>query len=202
MENLTPNNSPTFETVWAALQENAKHQKETERFLKEQFAETDRLQRKTEKNLDRLEKMIERDRELIGGISASNGEFCEEYFVNCFKDNPTFLGEKFDRVLDNLKPDPMVVNDQYDLVLRNGKTIVLIEMKYKAKVSDVRSMFLKLKSYRANYPMFKHYKIYLCLASFRFRDYVKSCAAKEGIVLIQQRGEKIEIVSENVRFWE
>ena len=202
MKNQQETITPTFETVWTALQENAKQQKETERFLKEQFAETDRLQRKTEKNLDRLEKMIERDRELIGGISASNGEFCEEYFVNSFKAKPTFLGEKFDRVLDNLKPDPMVVNDQYDLVLRNGKTIVLIEMKYKAKTSDVKSMFLKLKSYRANYPMFNNYRIYLCLASFSFRDYVKSCAAKEGIVLIQQRGEKIEIVSENVRYWE
>ena len=202
MENLTPNNAPTFETVWALMQENAKQQSKNERILTKQFAEIRQLYKETDKKFDRLEKMIERDRELIGGISASNGEFCEEYFVNCFKANPTFLGERFDRVLDNLKPDPMVVNDQYDLVMRNGKTIVLIEMKYKAKVSDVKGMFLKLKSYRANYPMFNNYKIYLCLASFRFRDYVKSCAANEGIVLIQQRGEKIEIVSENVRYWD
>jgi len=217
MENLTPTNAPTFESVWALMQENARQQKENERIFNKQLAKNERLFREqvaennrflkdqaaeNEKQLKELKMQIQENAKHIGGISASNGEFCEEYFVNTFKINPTFLGEKFDRVLDNLKPDPMVVNDQYDLVLRNGKTIVLIEMKYKAKVSDVRSMFLKLKSYRANYPMFNNYKIYLCLASFSFRDYVKSCAAKEGVVLIQQRGEKIEIVSEKVRYWE
>jgi hypothetical protein len=49
--------------------------------------------------------------------------------------------------------------------------------------------------------MYENYKIYLCLASFRFRDYVKARAAEEGIVLLQQRGEKIEVVSENLRFF-
>jgi len=49
--------------------------------------------------------------------------------------------------------------------------------------------------------MFKDYKTYLCLASFRFPDIVRERAAEEGIVLIQQRGDKIEIVSENIRTW-
>ncbi|MDR2971776.1 MAG: hypothetical protein LBU83_07620, partial [Bacteroidales bacterium] len=136
-----------------------------------------------------------------GGISRSNGEFCEEYFVNSYKENPVFMGEKFDRVLENLYPDPAVIYDEYDLVLRNGSTIVLIEMKYKAGTDDVGKMFSKLHSYRANYPMFDGYKIYLCLASFRFPARVKERAAKEGIVLIQQRGDKIEIISENIRTW-
>jgi len=190
------------ETSWteikALVKENAQSIKETRK-------EFDRLMKESSKEFDKrikeTERLIKENAKQIGGITASNGEFCEEYFVNCFKENPTFLGEKFDRVVDNLKPEPMIVNDQYDLVLRNGKTIVLIEMKYKAKVSDVKGMFLKLKSYRANYPMFNEYKVYLCLASFSFRDYIKLRATKEGIVLVQQRGEKIEVVSENVRAW-
>jgi hypothetical protein len=51
----------------------------------------------------------------------------KEYFINSFKENPTFLGEKFDRVMPNLYPDPMVMNDEYDLVLRNGTTTALSE---------------------------------------------------------------------------
>jgi len=168
--------------------------------IRAMIKEIAKSQKETEKRFQETERMIKENAKLINGISASNGEFCEEYFVNCFKENPTFLGEKFDYVLDNLKPFPAVVNDQYDLVLHNGSVVVLIEMKYKAKVSDVKKMFLKLKSYRANYPMFNDYKVYLCLASFRFRDYVKIRAAEEGIVLVQQRGEKIEVVSEKVRY--
>jgi hypothetical protein len=75
-------------------------------------------------------------------------------------------------------------------------------MKYKAGTDDVGKMFKKLESYRANYPMFKNYKIYLCLASFRFPAIVRKRAAKEGVVLIQQRGEIIEVISEHVKYWE
>ena len=78
---------------------------------------------------------------------------------------------------------------------------MLIEMKYKAKVDDVGRMFHKLKTYRANYPMFKDYKTYLCLASFSFSDRVRVRAAEKGIVLIQQQGDVIEVISENLRTW-
>jgi len=189
--------------------------KETERIVKEtslQMKETDRQVKETSKSLReterildvkfaRAEKMIENTNKQIGGISRSNGEFCEEYFINSFKENPTFMGEKYDRVIDYLKPDPVVINDEYDLVLRNGSTVVLIEMKYKANIEDVGKMFSKLHSYRANYPMFKDYKAYLALASFRFPAKVRKRADEEGIVLIEQRGDKIEVISEKVKAW-
>jgi hypothetical protein len=202
MNNLTPNSAPTFESVWAALQENAEQQKKNERILTKKFAETRQLFKETDKKFDRLERMIDKDREQIGGISRSNGEFCEEYFINSFKEKPIFMGEKYDRVIPHLRPDPVAIEDEYDLVLRNGKSVVLIEMKYKAGTDDVGKMFKKLESYRANYQMFKNYKVYLCLASFSFPDIVRECAAKEGIILIQQRGEIIEVISENVKCWE
>ena len=207
MNTVTQNSAPTFESVWAALMENREQMKENDRKreehdrqLKEAREERDRLY---EERMKRLDERIDKTNEQIGGISRSNGEFCEEYFVNAYKENPVFMGEKFDRVLDNVKPDPelAVINDQYDLILRNGKTLVLIEMKYKAKVDDVGRMFRKLKSYRANYPMFKDYKTYLCLASFSFSSAVRARAAEKGIVLIQQRGEIIEVISENIRTW-
>jgi flagellar biosynthesis GTPase FlhF len=179
-----------------------KKQKKEER----EQEEIERKKRKEEhlafmKRMDRLDAIADKNLEQIGGISKSNGEFCEEYFINCFKENPTLFGEKFDRVIENYKPDPMVINDEYDLILRNGSTIAIIEMKYKAKKDDVGKMFLKLNSYRANHPIFNDYKIYLCLASFRFSKYVREKAAEKGIVLIQQRGEKIEVISENLRTW-
>jgi len=205
MNNLTPNTPLTYESLMASIYENdrilSERFAETDRLLSEKFAETRQLFAATDKKFDRLEKMIDKDRELIGGISRSNGEFCEEYFINSFKEKPIFMGEKYDRVIPYLRPDPVVIEDEYDLVLRNGNSVVLIEMKYKAGTDDVGKMFKKLESYRANYQMFKNYKVYLCLASFRFPDIVRECAAKEGVILIQQRGEIIEVISENVKCW-
>jgi chemotaxis protein histidine kinase CheA len=163
------------------------------------------------KRMDRLDYLFAQNREQIGGISRSNGEFCEEYFVNCFKENPTLLGEKYDRILtyfstdpkNRLIPgsDPIAIVDEYDLIMQNCTSIALIEMKYKAGTDDVGKMFSKLHSFRTNFPSLKDYKIYLCLASFRFPKMVRDRAAKEGIVLIEQRGDKIEVISENTKTW-
>jgi len=202
----------TYEGLMASIYESNRYLTEkfaeTDRILSEKQAETDRLiketgqqMKETDQRIARLEKSIDRTNRQIGGITNSNGEFCEEYFINAYKENPVFMGERFDRVLPNLRPDPVVINDEYDLVLRNGKTVVLIEMKYKANVDDVGRMFRKLETYRANYPMFKEYKVYLCLASFRFSDIVRARAEEEGVVLIQQRGEVIEVISENLKTW-
>jgi hypothetical protein len=49
--------------------------------------------------------------------------------------------------------------------------------------------------------MFKDYKIYSCLASFRFPAKVRERAAKEGVILIQQRGDKIEVIGESIKTW-
>jgi len=188
------------------MKETDQRMKETDSMIKElskKFARTEKMIENTSRELDvkftRTEKMIENTNRQIGGISRSNGEFCEEYFINSFKENPTFMGEKYERVIDYLKPDPVVINDEYDLVLRNGSSVVIIEMKYKASTEDVGKMFSKLHSYRANYPMFKDYKAYLALASFRFPAKVRKRANEEGIVLIEQRGDKIEVISENVK---
>jgi len=175
---------------------------ETDRRFKEtarQMKETDRI---INEKFDRLDKLFAQTREQIGGISRSNGEFCEEYFINCFKEDPTFMGEKYDQILEYVRPYPKaVIDDEYDLILHNGNSVVLIEMKYKARLNDVGKMFSKLESYRANYPMNKNYKIYLCLASFRFSKNIREKADEEGVVLIQQKGDKNEVISKNIRTW-
>ena len=216
-ENLTWDDIKEMYAEIAEMQKETNLQmKETDRRFKEtdkKFAETDRKIaetnrsfKKTERmmveNSERTEKKLDKCRELIGGISRSNGEFCEEYFINSFKENHTFMGEKYDYVIEYLRPYPnTVIADEYDLVLHNGTTVVIIEMKYKASIEDVGKMFSKLHPYRANYPMNKDYKVYLALASFRFPVKVRKRADEEGVVLIEQRGEKIEVISKNVKAW-
>jgi hypothetical protein len=69
------------------------------------------------------------------------------------------------------------------------------------KIATKIKLFLITNSYRANFPVFKDYKVYLCLASFRFPKEVREIAEKEGIILIQQRGDRIEVISENIKSW-
>ena len=47
----------------------------------------------------------------------------------------------------------------------------------------------------------KNYKIYLCLASFRFSKIIREKADEKGIVLIQQKGDKNEVISKTIKAW-
>ena len=74
------------ETSWAEIRamikENAKQ------FTKDHKELTKKLKQLSESQKE-TDRMIKENAKLINGISASNGEFCEEYFVNSFKANPT-----------------------------------------------------------------------------------------------------------------
>jgi hypothetical protein len=195
MNNLQQHHAPdSFESIRAILRETAQLQRENEQQMKEN-------DRRLSEKLDRLEKAMDRSNQKIEGISRSNGEFCEEYFINALTENPVLLGQTFDHVLPNFKQAPpyVKIQDEYDLILHNGGIVALIEMKYKANINDVGKMFSKLHSYRENFPMFADYKVYLCLASFSFSEAVRERAEEEGIVLIQQQGDVIEVVTKNLR---
>jgi len=72
MENIATNTIPTFESVWAALQEtdkmikeNAKRQEERDRILSEKFAETDRIIKENAKRQEETDRqMKETDRQM------------------------------------------------------------------------------------------------------------------------------------------
>ena len=109
MQNPTPNNAPTFESVWAAMQETDRQIeqsnryltekfaetdqqlketdrqiKESERYLKELFAESDRqfqeTKAKTEKDRQESERRMKKMEELMGSWANNQGCFAEEYF--------------------------------------------------------------------------------------------------------------------------
>ena len=67
--------APSFESVWAILQETARRQEETDRQMKETDRRIKELQQTT------------------GAWANNHGEFAEEYFFNSFdKGKKTFLG--------------------------------------------------------------------------------------------------------------
>jgi hypothetical protein len=88
-------------------------------------------------------------------VQNSNGDFAEEYFFNSFKKgNRTYFGETFDKIKKNVpggKPRTEF-HDEYDIVLYNGKTIGIIETKYKARKFHVEDTIDKVRTFRANYP--------------------------------------------------
>ena len=91
MNNLTPNNAPTFESVWALLQENAIQQKENERVLKEKIAENKRAHKEQIAENERvLKEQIAENKRALKEQIAENERFIKEQTA----ENKRFIKEQ------------------------------------------------------------------------------------------------------------
>jgi hypothetical protein len=188
----------TFEGTWAAIQE-------SNRFLTEKFAKTDRqitkndrLIRKkfakTEQLIDKNAQRMKELNELVGAWSKNHGDFAEEYFINSFENgHQTFFGEKFDEMEQNVKGITRDYKDEYDIVLLNGKSVGIVEIKFRAKKEHIPKILRKAETFRINCPEYKNHQIFLSLASFCFQDGVEEECTDKGIAIIKQMGDMVVI---------
>jgi hypothetical protein len=181
---------PTFESVWALLQENAKQMQETDRRMQE----TDRLQKENAREIKELNKQF-------GGISNSNGEMAETYFYNAFKKDKTFLNEKYDDIKRNRKLVNGEHDAEFDIILFNGKSAVLIEVKYNAKPDNisVHRILSRVEAFKILFPQCKNHTIYLGVAAMTFRKGMEARLHRNGIATIHQIGKKMVVYDKEIK---
>ena len=196
----------TFESVWAALQETDRIMKENNLFLTQKQAETDRMLQESKAETDRqlriLTESIQKLNTDMGGMGNSNGDFAEEYFFNSFKNGRcTFFGEKFDEIKKNLHKGKSTdkFHDEYDIVLFNGKSAGIVEVKYKARIFHIDKIIDKVETFRVNFPKYANHQVYLGLASFVFQPVVEKECLKKGIAVIKQVGDTVVIRDKHLK---
>jgi hypothetical protein len=179
----------------AQIDENALLQKENERILNEKFAETRQLMQENAERMKELQKTV-------GGWSNNHGSFAEEYFYNSFENGKrNFFGENFDKISKHVSGDEDGFEDEYDIVLRNGKSICIIEVKYKAHDKDISKYLKKAETFRINFPKYKNHKVYLGLASMCFYPLLEEQCREHGIAIIKQVGDKVVIYDEHLKVY-
>jgi hypothetical protein len=165
--------------------------KENERFLNEKFAELTAKQAKTDQQIEKVSKQM-------GGIGTNNGLIAEEYFFNSFeRGERNFFGERFDDIKKNLKG--VETDDEYDIVMINGHSTAIVEVKHKAHENDLTKILTKAETFRRNFQKYNKHKIYIGLASMAFYKELEDECKKQGIVIIKQLGDKIVIVDDNMK---
>jgi hypothetical protein len=173
----------------AILKENAAGFRE----LREQSAETDARIAKTEV-------LVAETTKQLGGMGNSNGAFAEDYFFNALGDTMQFGGQHYDMVDGNLRRNINGVKDQFDVVMYNGTSVAIIEVKYKADAKDVDDLVTrKLKNFRGFFPQYDSCKIYLGLGSMSFDPKVISRAYELGIGILEQKGDTLETDTSHIR---
>jgi hypothetical protein len=138
--------------------------------------------------------------ETMGAWTNNHGAFAEEYFYNSFENGKqNFFGEKFDEIEKNVKGIKTGYKDEYDILLINGKSIGIVEVKYKAHKNDIPNVLKKAETFRVNFPEYADHQIFLGLATLAFYPELEQECIREGIAIVKQVGESVVINDKHLK---
>jgi hypothetical protein len=118
-----------------------------------------------------------------------------------------FAGIKFDFIVHGTEqsrklPDGKKVNGEYDVVLRNGSSIAIIEVKHRVGIDALtRLTTVQLPRFKQVYPEYKDFKMYLGLGGMTFERGVAEEAHRQGIATLMLSGDAVEIDDKDVKAW-
>jgi len=194
------------------LKKTDEHLKKTDEQLKktdEQLKKTDEQLKRTDEQLKRTDdelrsifkktdERLDRVARQLGSMAKNQGDVAEEYFVNSLKETLRIGNFDFDLLLENVGLKTKKINDEFDILLVNGESVALIEVKYKVHPNDLDLLPKKIEHLKLM-PQYRNYSIYAGGAGFFVPDAVVEEAKKRGYFVLQRRGDVIVSHIENLR---
>jgi hypothetical protein len=157
-----------------------------------QLAKTDAQLAKTDAQLAKTERML-------NGLGINIGHAAEEFFANSLQKNKKLGRVCFDAVALQLKGHKGNVQDEFDVVMYNGNTVGLVEVKHKVHPADVEQLITrKLPNFKALFPHYAGSVFYLGIAGMSIPEQVAEMAENEGIAVLRQVGDVLSM-NENLK---
>jgi len=187
-----------------------KQMAETERQMAEtekQMAETARQMAETAKQMAENDNEIAKIHKELGGIGENNGLIAEEIVFHSLEKDKVFAGIKFDSVdhgtvRSRTLPDGKNVKGEYDVLLYNGTSVAIIEVKHRVgKEALKRLVEVQLPRFRQIFPEHKDAKMYLGLGGMSFEKGIAEEARRQGIATLTLSGDAVEINDKDVKAW-
>jgi hypothetical protein len=195
MEAVQTVEHPTFETVWALLQENAQGMKE----LRESQKESARQLKETEQILkeDSQRRKEENDKR-IGSLTNLFGDVTEAMIAPKICEKFEEFGFSFSRANPNVRFNDRVngISFEVDIMLENGEKAMLIEAKTKQTLERVDKHILRLEKMRNYANLHGDKRIFLgAVAGIVVTDEIRDYALSHGFYFIEYAGENFYITS-------
>ncbi len=159
-----------------------------------QFARNAAQQAEPDDKLNRLWDKLDREAQMYGGVG--NNQAAEEFYYNSLKADPVLGGVRFDFIDKNVTRSHDGIEDEFDLLLVNGRAVYVVEVKYKAHENDLQRLLdSKAVNFRRLYPEYADREQRFGLASFHVHDELKRAALAKGVTVLQRKGDVIESIA-------
>lgn len=153
-------------------------------------------QKVTQSETDRFMKELGRR---MGAMASNQGDVAEEFFYNSLREKMELGGMEFDTIFGNYVVGNKKRSSELDILMVNGKSAALIEVKYKAHLNDLDQVEQKIADYRSLRPEHKDFKLYAGLAGFSVPQDVVEEAHKRGMFVLKRSGDVLETETDGMR---
>jgi len=178
----------------------AKFDRKSAEFYQQLKESSDRFDREMKESREDWKSRMKNLNEHMGGVANSQGLFSEEYFFNSFKyGRLNLFGEEFDEIWRNERSGKKGSKSEYDLLLINGNTVGIIEIKFKAGREYITELIKKTSTFRVNFPQYQNHKLYIALAAMVFDARLELECIKEGIAVIKQVDDTLVFYDEHIK---
>ena len=197
---------PTFETVWAALQEVAASQKETDRLIKElreERKETDKLMKENAERQKETDAQMKRTDERMGFLSNRFGEMAEHLVKPGIYKRFNELGYHFTDAAEGnftIRDENGKIKAEIDLLLENDDTVMVVEVKATPKVKHVEEHIKRIEILRDHrrkrnerQNVIDNRKVEGAIAGAIFGVEEKKATVEAGLYVIEQSGDTMKI---------
>ena len=182
-----PDDKPTFETVWASLQE-------TDRMVKENAI----LVKETAHSVKETGSIVKELSKRIGDLGNRFGELAEHLVIPGIEERFNELGFKFKGVSPGgfrIYDENRRIKTEIDILLENGDYIIAVEVKARPGINDIVHHIKRLEILREfrNGPNDEKKKIQGALAGAIFPEDVMEAALEAGFYVLRQSGDTMKI---------
>ena len=187
---------PTFESVWAALQE-------TDRIIKEvgrKQEETAQQMKETDRQIKETDRQIKDYNKRFGDFTRRFGEVVEYMLAPNLVKKFREYGFQFNEAMSNrvFSDDDDNTLFEVDIFLQNGDKAMLVEVKTKYTTEDVKEHIKRLEEMRKYADLRSDKRVFLgAVAGVVMTSHVKKYALGKGFYVIEPSGETVNITPPN-----
>ena len=177
--------------ILESIAKKTKELAEAQKITSEQIRQTDEQMKRTDVRLNSLNKKWE-------GFFGNYGEAVEEIFYRSLEEKMKLGDIVFDKIDRRVSTNNH--STEFDILLFNGDCVGIIEVKSKAHPKEVRSTInKKLQHFKIDYPQYAKHKIFFGIATLVTNPTLIKMAKEEGIFLLTQKGDCLEVVNGDVK---
>ena len=145
------------------------------------------------KQLREMAKEFEKMQKEHGSLANNVEDTAEDTFYYNLENTETLGKIKFDSVVRNVHD---FYDKEYDIMMRNGKSLAVVEVKHKVHSKDIDDMLERvIPNFRKGFPQTEGKQVYGAIAGMSFPPNFKQKAEEAGLFVLTQNGKNIKVAN-------